>query len=97
MYLANFFLLQYPLFCAARIAVYNYQLQNKKVNYSDVEPLYKLQNGLDDESFMNYKSGLMAKLLEKDPSLAYETNRFWGQIVDQRYNLLSSVININQM
>ena len=44
-----------------------------------------LQGGLDDESFENYKSGLIAKLLEKDPSLAYETNRFWGQIVDRRY------------
>lgn len=62
---------------------------------------YELQNGLDDETFMNYKSGLMAKLLEKDPSLAYETNRFWGQIVDQRYHLcaicnqiLSDVDNI---
>lgn len=42
------------------------------------------QNGLDDEMFENYKSGLMGKLLEKDPSLVYETNRFWGQIVDKR-------------
>ena len=43
-----------------------------------------LQSGLDDESFQNFKSGLIAKLLEKDPSLAYETNRYWGQIIDQR-------------
>lgn len=50
-----------------------------------INSLENLLNGLDDESFMNYKSGLRAKLLEKDPSLAYETNRFWGQIVDQRY------------
>ncbi|KAL8106522.1 hypothetical protein AgCh_023328 [Apium graveolens] len=49
-----------------------------------INSLGKLLNGLDNESFMNYKSGLTAKLLEKDPSLAYETNRFWGQIVDQR-------------
>ncbi|KVH94149.1 Metalloenzyme, LuxS/M16 peptidase-like protein [Cynara cardunculus var. scolymus] len=41
-------------------------------------------SGLDDESFQNFKSGLIAKLLEKDPSLAYETNRYWGQIIDQR-------------
>ncbi|KAI3760352.1 hypothetical protein L1987_50746 [Smallanthus sonchifolius] len=40
---------------------------------------------LDDESFQNFKSGLIAKLLEKDPSLTYETNRYWGQITDQRY------------
>lgn len=59
-------------------------MQHNKNKIYDVEPSYELQNGLDDESFMNYKSGLTAKLLEKDPSLAYETNRFWGQIVDQR-------------
>ncbi|PWA98415.1 insulinase (Peptidase family M16) family protein [Artemisia annua] len=44
-----------------------------------------LLSEVDDESFQNFKSGLIAKLLEKDPSLAYETNRYWGQIVDQRY------------
>ncbi|WMV45908.1 hypothetical protein MTR67_039293 [Solanum verrucosum] len=42
-------------------------------------------DGLDDKSFESYRSGLIAKLLEKDPSLAYETNRFWGQITDKRY------------
>ncbi|KAG5514985.1 hypothetical protein RHGRI_036132 [Rhododendron griersonianum] len=42
-------------------------------------------DGIDDESFENYKSGLIAKLLEKDPSLQYETNRYWGQIIDKRY------------
>jgi hypothetical protein len=44
-----------------------------------------LQGGLDDDSFENYKSGLMGKLLEKDPSLTYESNRLWNQIVDKRY------------
>ena len=44
-----------------------------------------MQEGLDDDSFKNYKGGLMAKLLEKDPSLSYETNRLWNQIVDKRY------------
>lgn len=43
-----------------------------------------LQEDLDDESFENYRSGLTAKLMEKDPSLQYETNRFWNQIIDQR-------------
>ena len=43
-----------------------------------------LQEGLDSNSFENYKGGLMAKLLEKDPSLSYETNRLWNQIVDKR-------------
>lgn len=44
-----------------------------------------LQDGLDGDSFENYKSGLMAKLLEKDPSLTYESNRLWNQIVEKRY------------
>jgi len=44
-----------------------------------------LQDGLDGDSFENYKSGLVAKLLEKDPSLTYESNRLWNQIVDKRY------------
>lgn len=47
--------------------------------------MYALQEGLDDESFENHRSGLMAKLLEKDPSLTYESNRFWNQITDKRY------------
>ncbi|KAK9279411.1 hypothetical protein L1049_013090 [Liquidambar formosana] len=58
-------------------------LQGRIENF--INGLEELLNGLDDESFENYKSGLIAKLLEKDPSLAYETNRFWGQIVDRRY------------
>lgn len=47
-----------------------------------------LQEKLDDGSFESFKSGLIAKLLEKDPSLSYETNRFWNQIVDKRYIIL---------
>lgn len=43
-----------------------------------------LQAGLDVESFEQYRNGLLAKLLEKDTSLTYETNRIWGQIVDKR-------------
>ncbi|BAT88245.1 hypothetical protein VIGAN_05169700 [Vigna angularis var. angularis] len=47
--------------------------------------LEELLDGLEGDSFENYKSGLMAKLLEKDPSLTYESNRLWNQIVDKRY------------
>ncbi|XP_044495752.1 nardilysin-like isoform X2 [Mangifera indica] len=50
-----------------------------------INSLQELLEGLDDESFENYKSGLTAKLLEKDPSLTYETNRYWNQIIDKRY------------
>uniref|UniRef100_A0A5B7A3B8 Putative nardilysin isoform X1 n=1 Tax=Davidia involucrata TaxID=16924 RepID=A0A5B7A3B8_DAVIN len=69
-----------------------------RVQSSDYNPVYllgridnfinglkELLDELDDESFENYRSGLIAKLLEKDPSLTYETNRFWGQIIDRRY------------
>ncbi|KAF7119559.1 hypothetical protein RHSIM_Rhsim13G0059900 [Rhododendron simsii] len=52
---------------------------------SFINGLKELLDGIDDESFENYKSGLIAKLLEKDPSLQYETNRYWGQIIDKRY------------
>ncbi|KAK2386573.1 Insulinase (Peptidase family M16) family protein [Trifolium repens] len=52
---------------------------------SFINDLEELLGGLDDDSFENYKSGLMGKLLEKDPSLTYESNRLWNQIVDKRY------------
>lgn len=45
----------------------------------------EMLDALDNDSFENYKRGLTGRLLEKDPSLSYETNRFWGQIVDKRY------------
>ncbi|XP_004294732.1 PREDICTED: nardilysin isoform X1 [Fragaria vesca subsp. vesca] len=50
-----------------------------------IKSLEELLQGLDDDSFENYRAGLMAKLLEKDPSLQYETNRFWSEITDKRY------------
>ncbi|KAL5757085.1 hypothetical protein ACOSQ2_021831 [Xanthoceras sorbifolium] len=58
-------------------------LQERIDNF--ISGLGELLEGLDDESFENYRSGLMAKLLEKDPSLQYETNRYWNQIIDKRY------------
>ncbi|MCL7024740.1 hypothetical protein MKW94_013598 [Papaver nudicaule] len=50
-----------------------------------IDSLQELLEELDDESFENYKSGLIAKKLEKEPSLQYETNTLWGQVVDKRY------------
>ncbi|XP_022732672.1 nardilysin-like isoform X2 [Durio zibethinus] len=58
-------------------------LQERTDNF--INNLEELLGGLDDESFESYRSGLTAKLLEKDPSLSYETNRLWNQIVDNRY------------
>ncbi|PIA59677.1 hypothetical protein AQUCO_00400519v1 [Aquilegia coerulea] len=50
-----------------------------------IDSVQKLLDELDNESFENYRNGLIAKKLEKDPSLSYETNHLWGQIVDKRY------------
>ena len=47
-----------------------------------IDGVEEMLDGLDDDSFENYKSGLLAKLLEKDHSLNYESNRLWSQIVD---------------
>ncbi|KAK6271656.1 hypothetical protein POUND7_008739 [Theobroma cacao] len=58
-------------------------LQERADNF--INGLEELLEGLDDESFESYRSGLTAKLLEKDSSLSYETSRFWNQIVDNRY------------
>ncbi|CAB4312356.1 unnamed protein product [Prunus armeniaca] len=41
--------------------------------------------GIDDDLFENYRSGLMAGLLEKDLSLTCETDRYWCEIVGKRY------------
>lgn len=58
-------------------------LQGRIDNF--INSLEELLDGLDQDSFENYRSGLLAKLLEKDTSLTYESNRFWSQIVDKRY------------
>lgn len=89
--------LGYVVDCSARVT---YRIMGFcfRVQSSDYDPVYlqgridnfingveELLDGLNDKSFESYRSGLIAKLLEKDPSLAYETNRFWGQITDKRY------------
>ncbi|XP_009594332.1 nardilysin-like [Nicotiana tabacum] len=89
--------LGYVVDCSARVT---YRIMGFcfRVQSSDYDPVYlqgridnfidgvkELLDGLDDKSFESYRSGLIAKLLEKDPSLAYETNRLWGQITDKRY------------
>lgn len=62
-----------------------------------IDSLEDLLGGLDDESFESYKNGLIARLLEKDPSLTYETNRFWNQIVDKRYMFDLSEKEVQQL
>ncbi|KAM1900012.1 hypothetical protein ACFX14_029000 [Malus domestica] len=76
--------LGYVVECGPRSSEYDpIYLQGRIDNF--INGLEELLDGIDDDSFDNYKSGLLAKLLEKDPSLTYETNRFWNQIIDQRY------------
>uniref|UniRef100_A0A1D1XVB1 Insulin-degrading enzyme n=1 Tax=Anthurium amnicola TaxID=1678845 RepID=A0A1D1XVB1_9ARAE len=53
---------------------------------SFINSLQEFLNKLDDESFENHRQGLIAEKLEKDPSLSYETSRYWNQIVDKRYS-----------
>ncbi|PON37676.1 S-ribosylhomocysteinase (LuxS) [Parasponia andersonii] len=70
-------------FCVQSAEYSPIHLQERIDNF--INGLEELLEGLDSNSFENYKGGLMAKLLEKDPSLSYETNRLWNQIVDKRY------------
>ncbi|ERN04132.1 hypothetical protein AMTR_s00077p00061270 [Amborella trichopoda] len=58
-------------------------LQERVDNF--IDKLQEVLDGLDQRSFENYRSGLIAKKLEKDPSLSYETDHYWGQIFDRRY------------
>lgn len=50
-----------------------------------IKDIEGLLEQLDDESYEDYRSGMIARLLEKDPSLLSETNDLWSQIVDKRY------------
>ncbi|CAN7139118.1 unnamed protein product [Brassica rapa subsp. narinosa] len=50
-----------------------------------IKDIEALLEQLDEESFEDYRSGMIARLLEKDPSLLSETNDLWSQIVDKRY------------
>ncbi|CAK7323528.1 unnamed protein product [Dovyalis caffra] len=89
--------LGYVVQCSPRVTyrIYGFCFCVQSSKYNPVYLLGRIENfingleelleGLDDASFANYKSGLMAKLLEKDPSLQYETNRLWNQISDKRY------------
>ncbi|KAJ3676945.1 hypothetical protein LUZ60_002669 [Juncus effusus] len=52
---------------------------------SFIDGLQDLINGVDEETFENHKSGLIANKLEKNPSLVHETDVYWDEIVLQRY------------
>ncbi|CAO2840084.1 unnamed protein product [Amaranthus hypochondriacus] len=72
-------------FCfSVQSSKYNPVYLQDRIDYF-IDGLKDFLEGLDDESFESFKSGLVAKLLEKDPTLSYETDRYWNQIVDKRY------------
>ncbi|CAN6468935.1 unnamed protein product [Victoria cruziana] len=50
-----------------------------------IDGLEKVLEQIDVETFDSYRNGLIAKKMEKEPSLVCETNRYWNQIVDKRY------------
>lgn len=50
-----------------------------------INNLQQILGEMDDKEFENYKVGLIAKKLEKDPSLIDETNRHWSQVLEKRY------------
>ncbi|MQL76025.1 hypothetical protein Taro_008407 [Colocasia esculenta] len=70
-------------------------LHRRIVNF--VDSLQELLDKLDDESFENHKHGLIAEKLEKDPSLSYETGRYWNQIVDKRYSFDMSKLEAEEL
>ncbi|RID48912.1 hypothetical protein BRARA_I05386 [Brassica rapa] len=53
--------------------------------FGRIDNFIKDIEGLLIQSFGDYRSGVIARLLEKDPSLLSETNELWSQIVDKRY------------
>ncbi|PRQ34798.1 putative insulysin [Rosa chinensis] len=70
-------------FCVQSSEYNPIHLQGRLDNF--IDGLEELLEGLDDDSFENYKGGLMAKVLEKDAYLTCETNRLWTQILDKWY------------
>uniref|UniRef100_UPI0005CAB675 insulin-degrading enzyme-like n=1 Tax=Fragaria vesca subsp. vesca TaxID=101020 RepID=UPI0005CAB675 len=70
-------------------------LQSRLENF--IVGLEELLKGLDDDSFENYKGGLMAKLFEKDASLTCETYRLWTQILGKWYTFEYSKMAAEQL
>ncbi|XP_068634694.1 nardilysin-like [Aristolochia californica] len=57
---------------------------HERINHF-ISSLQELLEGLDAESFENYRASLIEQKLEKHPSLIHETDHHWTQIVDKRY------------
>ncbi|KAF6164742.1 hypothetical protein GIB67_040994 [Kingdonia uniflora] len=63
---------------------YNPMYLHRRVN-KFIDSLKELLEGLDNESFENYRSGLIAEKLEKFTSQSYEASYLWSQIASKRY------------
>lgn len=50
-----------------------------------IDKLQQILGEMDDKEFETYKVTLIAKKLEKDPSLLDETRHHWSQVVEKRY------------
>ncbi|XP_031485488.1 nardilysin-like isoform X2 [Nymphaea colorata] len=76
-----------------RISGFCFRVQSSQYNPSYLQGridqfihgVEKILEEIDTETFDSYRNGLIAKKLEKAPSLVCETNRYWNQIVDKRY------------
>ncbi|KAI3994183.1 hypothetical protein MKX01_012440 [Papaver californicum] len=66
-------------------------LQGRIDNF--IDSLQELLEELDDESFENYKSGLIAKKLEKEPSLRYMYDMMEKEVEELKTIRKSDVIN----
>ncbi|KAK9944576.1 hypothetical protein M0R45_010137 [Rubus argutus] len=62
-------------------------LQGRLDNF--INGLEELLEGLDNDSFENYKGGLIANLLVKDTTLGCETYRLWTEILAKNYTFES--------
>ncbi|KAM5572813.1 nardilysin-like [Rosa sericea] len=71
------------VFCVQSSEYNPIYLQGRVDNF--INGVDQLLHGLDDDSFQNYKDGLMANLLERDETLARETSRLWEEITNKRY------------
>ncbi|KAL6203558.1 hypothetical protein ACLB2K_027258 [Fragaria x ananassa] len=67
------------------------------LEFVSLKTCWHSQKGLDDDSFENYKGGLMAKLFEKDASLTCETYRLWTQILGKWYTFEYSKMAAEQL
>lgn len=75
-------LLAYLIICFSKLCIV---IIVARLDFLILKICWFLQEGLDDDSFENYKGGLMAYLLRKDQSLAQESYRLWRESLAKSY------------